>query len=239
MGTRRDDPKAYMASYRSANRERLREQNRASKKRCKLAKPEKYREQGRERNARWRANNPGYQAAWRAENKDGIRERRRIYERDKYATCTITRLTTRLRNRFNETLSGARKGASVLNLIGCSVAELRTHLEERFSDGMSWENHGAWHIDHQVPLCSVDPTADRAAWDRLWHHSNLRPLWASENCSAGAKAMPRPRVTREPGGASRRKRGAEPMRPRLVSTDPAHGLPPPNAAFARATREAA
>ena len=39
-----------------------------------------------------------------------------------------------------------------------------------------------------------------------------------------------PRGTREPGGASRRKRAPEPMRVSSISVEPPHGLPAPNAA---------
>jgi len=48
-----------------------------------------------------------------------------------------------------------------------------------------------------------------------------------------------PRGTREPGGASRRKRAPEPMRVSSTSVEPPHGLPAPNAASTRVTRQAA
>ena len=210
MGIRRDDPKAYMASYREANRDRLRSQNRASKKRCRLANPEKHQKQSREQQSRFRARHPERQSLYEANNKDSIRVRRRGYDRNRYRNCVVTRITQRLRNRFLQTLNGERKGVSVLRLVGCSVADLRDYIEAQFIAGMTWENYGEWHIDHRTPLCSVNPTTDRGSWDALWHYTNLRPLWASDNCRLGALARPRKPARREPARAFGRKRGALP-----------------------------
>jgi hypothetical protein len=51
---------------------------------------------------------------------------------------------------------------------------------------MSWENYGThgWHIDHIIPLASAHTKEDVY---RLWHYSNLRPLWAEDNWKKGAK----------------------------------------------------
>lgn len=64
--------------------------------------------------------------------------------------------------------------------------ELRAHLETRFLPGMTWENYGAWHIDHVRPLASFDLT-DRAQLLQACHYTNLQPLWARDNRSKGAR----------------------------------------------------
>ena len=48
---------------------------------------------------------------------------------------------------------------------------------------MSWENYGrkGWHIDHIRPLASFDLT-DVEQRRIAFHHTNLQPLWASDNC---------------------------------------------------------
>lgn len=53
---------------------------------------------------------------------------------------------------------------------------------------MSWDNYGfsGWHIDHILPLASFDLT-DPAQQSECFNFKNLRPLWAKDNLSKGAK----------------------------------------------------
>jgi hypothetical protein len=73
-------------------------------------------------------------------------------------------------------------------LFGCSVDQLRRHLELQFEPGMSWDNHTVhgWHIDHIIPCAKFDLTLV-SEQKKCFHYSNLRPLWAAENWSKGAK----------------------------------------------------
>ena len=69
-------------------------------------------------------------------------------------------------------------------MIGCLFDRLVLHIERQFLPGMSWENRSEWHIDHIVPLASASSLEEM---ERLNHFTNLRPLWASDNLSKGAK----------------------------------------------------
>jgi len=53
---------------------------------------------------------------------------------------------------------------------------------------MSWDNwtKDGWHIDHIIPLAAFDLT-DREQVKQACHYTNLRPMWAEENLSKGAK----------------------------------------------------
>lgn len=76
-------------------------------------------------------------------------------------------------------------------LVGYTLADLRAHLEARFVDGMSWENIGAWHVDHRRPLASFDISGpDCPEFKAAWALSNLQPLWARDNLIKGAKWTP-------------------------------------------------
>ncbi len=69
-------------------------------------------------------------------------------------------------------------------MLGCSIEHLRTHIESRWKDGMSWENYGAWHLDHIKPCAAFDllqPSEQRLCF----HWSNLQPLWAADNIAKG------------------------------------------------------
>ncbi len=73
-------------------------------------------------------------------------------------------------------------------LKGCSVGFLKEYLEKQFSPGMSWNNwsRDGWHIDHIRPLKSFDLT-DREQVKQACHYTNLRPAWAKDNLSKGAR----------------------------------------------------
>jgi hypothetical protein len=81
-----------------------------------------------------------------------------------------------------------KKQVSSEEIFGCTVAELRQHLEQQFEPGMSWDNHTihGWHVDHIVPCAKFDLTL-LSEQKKCFHYTNLRPLWATENWSKGAK----------------------------------------------------
>lgn len=62
--------------------------------------------------------------------------------------------------------------------LSCTFKKIRNHLESKFEAGMSWDNHGAWHIDHIVPLSNA---MDEKQLNHLLRWQNVRPLWAEAN----------------------------------------------------------
>lgn len=80
----------------------------------------------------------------------------------------------------------SRKIDRFCGLIGCGKFELRCHIERQFKPGMTWENHGAWHIDHIRPCCSFDLSIPEQQY-ACFHFSNLQPLWAAENLQKSGK----------------------------------------------------
>jgi hypothetical protein len=96
------------------------------------------------------------------------------------------RLTANLRSRLSHAVVRRSKAGSAVRDLGCSVPELRLYLESKFQPGMSWDNYGAWHIDHIKPLAKFD-LADRDQLLEACHYSNLQPLWAGDNLSKGAR----------------------------------------------------
>lgn len=47
---------------------------------------------------------------------------------------------------------GSKGDMRTFEAVGFSPEQLRKHLELQFLPGMSWENYGAWHVDHRLPL---------------------------------------------------------------------------------------
>ena len=75
-----------------------------------------------------------------------------------------------------------KKECSTTELIGCSVQYAREHLEKQFRQGMNWKNAGLWHIDHILPINHFDLTKIEEQ-KRVFHYTNLQPLWRKENIS--------------------------------------------------------
>jgi hypothetical protein len=107
--------------------------------------------------------------------------RRRKAERKKRPQ---ERMRKNLSRRMRELLRS--RGACTSKLLGCSGVFLRGYISSLFKPGMSWENYGAWHIDHIRSCASFDLT-DSAQQRECFHFSNLQPLWAVENIKKGDK----------------------------------------------------
>ncbi len=87
----------------------------------------------------------------------------------------------------------SRKGrARSFVILDFTVDDLLNHLERQFTRGMTWDNYGhkGWHIDHIVPVSSFRyETADDVEFKLAWALPNLRPLWARDNYSKGARRL--------------------------------------------------
>lgn len=143
-------------------------------------------------------NKKEYSRKWRAENPERVREQRiEFFRRNRgysaeYARArrksdpvyaTMCRVRARVSAAFLN--NGFSRNTKTEEIIGCTWLELKEHIERQFVRGMSWNNRGDWHIDHIVPLASAKTEEDIVA---LNHYTNLRPIWAKENLSKGAKA---------------------------------------------------
>jgi hypothetical protein len=117
-------------------------------------------------------------AEWRSHNLN--------YDNDRCKVDPIFKLKKRLRTRLNHALFNNWKTGSAVNDLGCSIEELKQYLESQFTFGMSWDNYGKWHIDHIKPLAMFD-LSKRDEFLIACNYKNLKPLWAVENWSKGAR----------------------------------------------------
>ena len=136
--------------------------------------------------ARWRKNNPETtrkkRARWKINNSDKHRTAMSKYRKKRRMRDPEYRLALNIRCSMARALLGTAKTAKTRILLGCSIEYLRHHLENQFIEGMTWGNYGVhgWHIDHIIPLSYFDFT-DPEQQKRVWHYTNLQPLWAAEN----------------------------------------------------------
>jgi hypothetical protein len=85
-----------------------------------------------------------------------------------------------IRNFINKSLNrgGFNSNLKKEKILGCSYEEFLQHIQSQFQMGMSWDNRKEWHIDHKIPLGSVDTLEETI---QLCHYTNLQPLWAIDN----------------------------------------------------------
>lgn len=157
----------YSAEYRAKNIERIQQRDQA------------YKEENRERlNA--------LQRRYQRVNKDRLNKYQRRYRKERMRSDPVYALEQTCRRRLLIAFAkaGFSKKSPTKEMLGCNFEELKAHLESQFRDGMTWGNRGEWHIDHIIPLASAKTEAELL---RLFHYTNLQPLWAEENLAKGAK----------------------------------------------------
>lgn len=120
------------------------------------------------------------------ENKDKRRKYHSEYCKKRYHNDSLFKLSVTMRNSLHRILKNKTiyKNNKTFVYLGCSLSELKIHIEKQFKENMTWFNHGKWHIDHILPLDIAKTEEDLK---KLFHYTNLQPLWASENCSKGSK----------------------------------------------------
>lgn len=107
------------------------------------------------------------------------KQQRNAANRKRRANSIHERIGNSMRARMWAALRGKTSGMC-LHRLGYSIHHLKEYLESKFLEGMSWDNYGAWHIDHIKP-CSLFDQSDESQFKECWSLSNLQPLWASDN----------------------------------------------------------
>ena len=188
------------------------QKRRANARRYKKENREIIRAQAARYREKYRDRTNAYALQWASEN----REKRRLYSRrsyaknrivrsienaeyrasnhrllnekkmERYRTIPIVRLRANMRSRIANAFRscGWKKDASARLLLGADLDVVRSHIESKFKNGMNWGNRGAWQVDHIIPLASAN-TKEHLV--RLFHYTNLQPLWEKENRSKGAR----------------------------------------------------
>ncbi len=113
-------------------------------------------------------------------NREAIIAKQSKYNKEKRKNDPLFKLSSYMLSRFWKALDskGYEKDIKSTETLGCSISELKVHLEKQFKDEMSWDNYGAWHVDHRIPLSSANTKEELC---NLNHYNNLQPLWAEDN----------------------------------------------------------
>lgn len=121
---------------------------------------------------------PEVKERYRAYHRARARLRYRQIPAVKMRACVTSHVRRALKGQM-----GARSGRTMESLLGYSPEMLVAHLEALFEPWMSWENYGAWEVDHRRPVSSFNLPAEVR---ECWALDNLRPLGRRENRQKGA-----------------------------------------------------
>lgn len=180
--------------YYAANKEKFAERRKVRKKE-RMKDPE-FAKRAAAYQREWRKRNPekarSYWVNHRKNNKERVARLRRASQKRKWDSDPLHNMVISCRNRTADVFRRKRmtKSKRTMKMLGCSGEEFKAHIEAQFTDGMSWENRSEWHLDHIVPL---DIAESAFEVEILCHYTNVRPLWAKENQSKGAK-LPSPDI---------------------------------------------
>lgn len=134
--------------------------------------------------------------AYRLIHVEALNERRRPKARksfhERYGLDLVFTLKHRTKALVNRSLRAGKFGRKTEELLGYSIHDLKAHIERQFLTGMSWDRFlkGEIHLDHIIPISFIRPeNIDSPEFRACWALSNLRPMWARDNLSKGAKLL--------------------------------------------------
>jgi len=165
---------------------------------------EKYRKENRDKiNAKlteWRKNNPEYRRTYYEKNyekeigyykskHEKNKKNQTEYVKKKYKNDILYSLKIKLNGRLHKVLkrNNFEKKYRFTEILGCSLEEFKLYFESKFTEGMSWNLMGKEiHIDHIIPCASAKTEEEMI---KLFHYSNLQPLWVKDNIKKSNKIL--------------------------------------------------
>lgn len=116
--------------------------------------------------------------AYRAKNREKLNAAVRV----RYRTHAKARLAELTRSILKRVLRATKqkKVYGTFSMLGYIPEALKQRMEAQFQPGMSWANHGAWHIDHKIPVAHFIAKGETRPWV-INALCNLQPLWAKDN----------------------------------------------------------
>jgi len=101
-------------------------------------------------------------------------------------TNPVYRLRVNLRGNILQSFKrkGFTKNSKTFEILGCDYDTFEKHIADKFTEGMSLDNHGEWHLDHQIPLALAETEEEVV---ELCHYTNYQPLWGKDNLEKNDK----------------------------------------------------
>ena len=171
--------KKCYAEYHKKYYENNREKRLVQQKRWNQKNPEKMNAAQK----RYRAKNPDYDKQWKKKNPKKLK----LHSETQMAKPSY-KIQRRLYNNFKRWFFKGAKSPRTERLVGCILQVCILWIEAQFLPGMTWENYGAWHIDHMLPWEYFN-LFDEGTHSKVMHYTNLQPLWGPDNIAKHSKII--------------------------------------------------
>jgi hypothetical protein len=114
------------------------------------------------------------------ENPDKHKEHKKTNKKKRLTIDSEFRLKNNIASLIRDSFKrkGYKKNTKTFNILGIDYQGFFNHIEKQFTNNMNWGNIKEWEIDHIIPI-SIARNVDEII--KLNHHTNLRPLWKTEN----------------------------------------------------------
>lgn len=128
-----------------------------------------------------------YRKQYRIKNLYDLRKKRADRERKRKANDSLYKIVCNLKGAVKRILRNPSqskfRGSEALRYLGCTPEEFKKHIESLWLSGMTWNNwkRGGWNLDHIIPICSIISVDDEEQIKKVFHYSNMRPLWQKDN----------------------------------------------------------
>ena len=179
--------KEYNKEYVKVNKDKIAEYLKANKDKIAECSKEYYKANKGKKAEYTKANKEKiaeYNKQYKKVNKDKIAEYQKEYQKKKRKTDPLYKLKHNLRSSSSRVWKGTTKSATTEKLLGCSYIEFRDYITAQFVGNMTWENYGdVWHVDHIIPLATIENVNQIELIESLCHYSNLQPLFSEDNLS--------------------------------------------------------
>jgi len=128
------------------------------------------------------------QKRYRDSHKEERNAYARAYTKKRYRNDPVYKLTNSVRTTILKGFCklGYSKNKRTHEILGCPFNHFVTYIENQLKEGMTLENHGAWQLDHMVPISLAKTVEDVIA---LNHYSNFQPLWKEDNIKKSDKLI--------------------------------------------------
>lgn len=127
-----------------------------------------------------------YGKAYNLKNRERINKQQLAKIKANPELALLGRLRKRLHKVFK--LNCIKKSNRTLDLLGCDIHFFKTYIGSKFTEGMSFDNYGAWHLDHITPCVCFDFSKPEDV-AKCFHYTNFQPLWALDNLKKGTKIL--------------------------------------------------
>jgi hypothetical protein len=124
-----------------------------------------------------------YHQKYAKENKVELRKKRAQRERNRKKKDLTYKFLSNLRCSIERAFKGRNRSIRTIEYLSCRIEEAIGYIESLWKPGMTWNNwsKNGWQLDHIIPIATIRSLDDVEQIRKVFHYTNLQPLWNEEH----------------------------------------------------------